>query len=308
MAENRRLYQIGPAGLESQEMGAPGSGLGDQLAPHSPAEIQELAERLVGWFAQDGVYVVALSGGVDSAVVAKAASLSRASVMAATARSPSVAGREREDVESLLRLLPIEHRWLETQEITSPEYQRNDVRRCYHCKSHLFAAIGRHAVGAQIVTGTNADDLGDYRPGLAAAEESQVRAPLAELGIGKARVRQLAHHWRLPVADKPASPCLASRIAYGVAVSESRLRMIEQAEEYLRAEFGLTEFRVRLHADELARIEVPLDSLVQFVDNERRERLLACLQAMGFRYVTLDLLGFRSGSLNAGVVLENDSR
>jgi pyridinium-3,5-biscarboxylic acid mononucleotide sulfurtransferase len=275
------------------QLSGPNNGLATAVA------IDVLANQLVDWFDGDVFYVVALSGGVDSAVVARAASLSTAKVAAATASSPSVAGREREDVEALLPLLAIEHRWIETRELASADYQRNDLRRCYHCKSHLFAAVVEHYPTAQIVTGTNADDLGDYRPGLTAAAERQVLAPLAELGIGKGLVRQLAHHWNLPVADKPASPCLASRIAYGVSVSEARLSMIEQAEDYLRRQWGLVEFRVRLHADELARIEAPLESLAQFVDHERRAELVSAFQSLGFRFVTLDLMGFRSGSLNS---------
>ncbi len=147
------------------------------------------------------------------------------------------------------------------------------------------------------MTGTNADDLSDYRPGLVAAEEASVRAPLAELGFGKPQVRRLAEFWQLHLADKPASPCLASRIAHGIQVTPARLHRIEQAEEFLRAE-GLIEFRVRLQADDLARIEVSEDALVQLIVPETRRRLTAALHGFGFRYVTLDLDGFRSGSLN----------
>ncbi len=265
--------------------------------------IAAVAENLVSWFSSPECYAIALSGGVDSAVVAAAASRSSAHhVLAVTARSPSVAAREREDVEAFLKLVPIEHHWLDTTETQSDDYQRNDHRRCYYCKSHLFAAIRERFPQSQIVTGTNADDLGDYRPGLVAAVESGVRAPLAELGIDKSQVRQLAQHWGLPLADKPASPCLASRIAYGVPATEQRLAMIEQAEAFLRVELGLVEFRVRLHAGELARIEVSPDALVQFVDPSVRSRITERLQQIGFRFVTLDLAGFRSGSLNPVLV------
>lgn len=262
-----------------------------------PPEVAHCAEQLVAWFGLDRQYAVAFSGGVDSAVVAQAALLSGARVLAVTARSPSVAGQERMDVERVLQAVPLPHYWLDTTETQSAEYQRNDQRRCYYCKTHLFAAIGQRFPDAQIVTGTNADDLSDYRPGLVAAAESHVRAPLAELGIGKALVRQLAHYWQLPIADKPASPCLASRIAHGVSVTEQRLRMIERAEAFLR-DWGLREFRVRLHAEELARIEVPLEWLVLLTDAEHRGQLTEHFRALGFRFVTLDLQGFRSGSLN----------
>ena len=289
MTSSPRLFQLSP--------------VANRASHPLQAEVanEQLALQLVYWFAAVVEYVVALRGGGDSAGVARAATLSAGKVGAATAVSASVAGREREDVEALLPLLGIEHRWLDPGEMASTDYLRNDSKRCYHCKSHLFAALREHFPVAQIVTGTNADDLGDYRPGLVAAEEAKVQAPLAALGIGKSQVRQLARHWGLPVADKPASPCLASRIAYGVPVSEARLQKIEAAEDYLRRHWGLVEFRVRLHADELARIEAPLDALVQFIDPGRRQELVHALEKMGFRYVTLDLMGFRTGSLNAGL-------
>ena len=147
------------------------------------------------------------------------------------------------------------------------------------------------------MTGTNADDLHDYRPGLVAAAEYQVRAPLTELGFGKSIVRGLAQFWNLPIADKPASPCLASRIAYGVEVTSERLAMIEQAEQWLRSH-GLIEFRVRLHAGELARIEVPVEAISRLASDPLRVALLAQLKSLGFRFVTLDISGFASGSLN----------
>lgn len=152
------------------------------------------------------------------------------------------------------------------------------------------------------MNGTNYDDLGDYRPGLDAASENRVRSPLAELKIGKQQVRELAAYWGLPSMHKPASPCLASRIAYGVAVTPERLAMIEAAEQLLE-QLGLTELRVRLHADNLARIEVPLDQIQVLLDSETRDSLVRSMKDLGFLYVTLDLSGFQSGSLNPLVQL-----
>ena len=256
-----------------------------------------VAQRLVDWFEAAKPYVVALSGGVDSAVVAAAGHRSPAEVLAVTARSPSVAERELSDALQVVESLGIPHAIVDTSEIDDPRYRVNDVRRCYYCKSQLFAAIRSKFPQAIIVTGTNLDDLSDYRPGLVAADENQVRAPLAELGIDKRGVRQLAELWSLHLADKPASPCLASRLAHGVAVTPQRLAMVEQAEAVIAA-CGIREFRVRFHDGELARIEVGASDLEQLVVPETRAQISQALHQIGFRFVTLDLDGFRSGSLN----------
>lgn len=261
--------------------------------------IAEQAAELVAWFrASAERYVVALSGGVDSAVVAKAASLvTQVQVVLATGESPSLARQELRDASAMAARIELPHVTIATGETHDRDYQLNDSRRCYHCKTHLFEALKREYPGATIVTGTNADDLQDYRPGLEAAAEHQVRAPLAELGFGKSIVRQLAQFWNLPIADKPSSPCLASRIAYGVEVTSNRLAMIEQAEQWLRGH-GMVEFRVRLHAGELARIEVPVEAISRLASDPLRVELLAQLKSLGFRFVTLDISGFTSGSLN----------
>lgn len=256
-----------------------------------------LASLLEAWFASDRHYAIALSGGVDSAVVAKAASNSSANAVVVTARSESVSAAELADVQLLLGQLALPHRFLETDEVRDPRYQANDHRRCYFCKTFLFESVRKRYPDSVIVTGTNVDDLSDYRPGLVAAKENDVRAPLAELGIGKSQVRQLAAGWELSVADKPASPCLASRIAYGVSVTAERLAMVEQAEALLR-EMGLREFRVRLHSDDIARIEVAPEVMSRFMQAETRERLVSQFAEIGFRFVALDLAGFKSGSLN----------
>jgi len=256
-----------------------------------------LAQRLVEWFEPQAHYAIALSGGVDSAVVAQAASRSASQVVVVTGRSSSVAARELNDAKQVGQQLDLPHRIIDTQELNNPAYLRNDERRCYFCKQQLFAAMQAEFPQSIIVTGTNADDLGDYRPGLIAAKEARVRAPLAELGIDKSQVRSLAALWEMHLADKPASPCLASRIAHGVAVTAERLQRVEQAEELLR-ELGLVEFRVRLHDGELARIEVGPADLMQLVVPETRGLINRRFREMGFRFITLDLEGFRSGSLN----------
>ena len=259
-----------------------------------------LAQQLLSWFAAADIIshplVVALSGGVDSAVVAKAAALGHADVLAATASSASVADVERRDALALAQAVGLEHVWVETNELQDEAYQRNDARRCYFCKSRLYGTLGQRFPGRLILSGTNLDDLGDYRPGLQAAKEAGVRSPLAELHIGKGQVRELAQLWGLSVADKPASPCLASRIAHGVPVTTERLQRIERAEQLLR-ELGWREFRVRHHADELARIELPAELLSELIGSGVVPRITAELKRLGFRYVTLDLEGFRSGSL-----------
>ncbi len=258
---------------------------------------ERLAEQLLAWFVPAESYVVALSGGVDSAVVAAACKLSGVDGLAVTARSASVAGIELRDAQRLAQTLELEHHWIDPGETNEPAYQANDLRRCYYCKSQLYSTIAAQFPGRTILSGTNHDDLGDYRPGLEAAAKAHVQSPLACLQLTKADVRSLAKLWQLDIADKPASPCLASRIAYGVSVTPERLSRVERAEQYLR-ELGLVEFRVRLHADEVARIEVAPEHIAQLAAESTRSALVATFEQLGFRYVTLDLVGFRSGSLN----------
>lgn len=270
-------------------------------ADFSDPSVAQTAEHLLAWFAEhlqpNRTYAVALSGGVDSAVVAQGAALSGCPAVAVTATSASVSALERSDASQLATRMGLAHHWIEPNELDDPDYQQNNLRRCYFCKSRLYSAIAQRFPQHQILSGTNHDDLGDFRPGLEAAAESGVQAPLAELGLGKKQVRQLARYWQLDVADKPASPCLASRIAYGVAVTPERLQRIEKAEQLLR-EMGWDEFRVRLHADDVARLEVPPNSIARLATSDVRSRIVEQLKQLGFRYVTLDLEGFRSGSLN----------
>jgi pyridinium-3,5-biscarboxylic acid mononucleotide sulfurtransferase len=280
--------------------------------PPDPNDIVTKAERLLTVMRSlsDGV-AVAFSGGIDSTVVAKAAFLGLGNrAIAVTADSPSVARRELDDARRLAALIGIRHEVIPTGEFDNPDYQRNDGSRCYHCKSELYDQIiaRREELGVSVVcSGANLDDLGDYRPGLTAAAERGIRHPLQEAGFTKADVRAVAQHWDLPTWDKPASPCLSSRLAPGLAVTTERTARVEAAEGYLK-DLGLRDCRVRLHEGELARIEVPVTELPRLAATEVREGLARHLRELGFRFITLDLEGFRSGSLNDLVGLEVKAR
>jgi pyridinium-3,5-biscarboxylic acid mononucleotide sulfurtransferase len=257
--------------------------------------------------AADGV-AVAFSGGIDSTVVAQAAFLALGDrAVAVTADSPSVPRAEIADARRLAAHIGIRHVVVETAEFDDPDYVKNDGSRCYFCKSELYSRVEdllpRLGVGV-LVSGANLDDQGDYRPGLKAAAEHQVRHPLQEAGFTKDDVRALARFWGLPTWDKPASPCLSSRLAPGVQVTPERTARVEAAEVYLRG-LGYRECRVRLHEGELARVEVPVSEMGLLFDAAVREGLVRKLKELGFRYVTLDLEGFRSGSLNDLVSLEH---
>jgi uncharacterized protein len=268
------------------------------LPPELAAKSAALLHRLAGF---DRV-VVAYSGGVDSAVVARAAREACGErARAVTAVSASLAQGELEHAQELARHIGIAHEVIETREFDNPSYIANPANRCYHCKTELYNqldALCERWPGAVVVNGANVDDLGDWRPGLQAAREHQVDSPLVAVGISKAEVRALAKHWQLPAWDKPASPCLSSRVAYGIAVTPERLARIDASERFIREELGLRELRVRLEANELARIEVPLAEVPRLVAEGVSQRVAQRLRELGFRAVCLDLEGFRSGSLN----------
>jgi uncharacterized protein len=250
---------------------------------------------------------VAYSGGVDSAVVAQAAQMALGErAIAVTGTSASLAAGELEAAAAVARQIGIRHVVIATDEFQSDQYLRNAPDRCYHCKTELYTQLERRLpeLGVQsILNGANADDAGDYRPGMQAASERQIRSPLAECGLTKADVRELAAGWKLPVWDKPATPCLSSRVAYGEAVTPERLARIDAAEGFLR-ERGLRTVRVRYHQGDLARIEVPADELARLAEPAFRQELAAELKRLGFKFVTLDLEGFRSGSLNQLVQIQ----
>jgi uncharacterized protein len=255
-------------------------------------------DKLLAILADYGQCAVAFSGGVDSAVVAKAAQLALADkAVAVTGTSDALAAGELEAARAQATQMGIRHVVVSTDEFSNPQYVANNPDRCYHCKSELYSQLGglreRLAVDV-VVNGANADDLGDYRPGMRAANEYGVRSPLAECGLTKKEVRQLAAAWNLPVAEKPATPCLSSRVAYGLNVTPERLSRIDGAEQFLRS-LGFHELRVRFHADDMARIEVPISELSQLCDEPTRAAVLAEFERLGFKFITLDLAGFRSG-------------
>ncbi len=252
-----------------------------------------------------GRVTVAFSGGVDSAVVAQAAQIAcGANALAVTAVSPSLASGELENAVTVARQIGIRHEIIDTREFAETGYIANAGNRCYFCKTELYTRIEEIAARFpfdMLVNGANADDVGDHRPGMLAASEHQVRSPLLEVGLTKAEVRELAREWDLPVWDKPASPCLSSRIAYGVEVTQERVARVDAAEVWLRQELGLRELRVRLETNDLARIELPVEALARLANDDLRSRTATHLKSLGFRYITLDLEGFRSGSLNAAL-------
>ncbi len=264
-------------------------------------------DHLLRILEQMGSAAVAFSGGIDSTVVARAAfqALGECAI-AVTGDSASVPRHELEESRRLAELIGIRHVVVRTEEFDDPDYLKNDGTRCYHCKSELYQKIETLLpdLGVSwICSGANLDDQGDYRPGLKAAAEHQVRHPLQEAGFSKADVRALALAWNLPTWDKPASPCLSSRLAPGVAVTPERTARVEAAERYLH-QLGYRECRVRLHEGDLARIEVPVGDLARLADPAVRDPLVGYLHQLGFRFIALDLEGFRSGSLNALVSLE----
>ena len=251
---------------------------------------------------------MAFSGGVDSTVVAKAAQLALGDrAIAVTGTSASLAAGELDEARTLARLIGIRHEVIETEEFAEPAYLANAPDRCYHCKTELYTQLEGVTVRfgvAVVLNGANLDDRGDHRPGMTAAAEHQVRSPLLECELSKDDVRQLAASWNLPIWDKPASPCLSSRIAYGEEVTPERVRMIDQAEQILRA-LGLRELRVRYHKGDLARLEVPIEALPRLAEAETAHAAPWQLKSLGFKYVTLDLEGFRSGSLNQVLPVES---
>lgn len=282
--------------------------VGSKNMPDDPQfkDVAELAKRLVDWLRDQQTVAVAWSGGVDSAVVAKAAVLALADqAVAVTAVSPSLAQSERQIAVQQARAIGIRHMEIHTQEFSRDEYRRNAGDRCFFCKDTLYTLMSDHLVDLgveRLLNGANTDDLKDHRPGMVAARQHGVRSPLIELGIDKAAVRRLAHYWKLSVAEKPASPCLSSRIAFGVEVTEERVRRVELAEACIRKLTELREFRVRCEAGDLARIEVPVSELAELVKEDVRDDLVTRLLELGFSNVTLDLQGFRSGNLNAALV------
>lgn len=247
-----------------------------------------------------GRVVVAFSGGVDSSYLAyKAHAVLGSGALAVTSQSPSVPASQMEQAVLIARQFGWAHEIIHTHETELPEYQANAPNRCYLCKNVLFArlaAIARERGFKAVLDGLNADDLDDYRPGRQAAEENQVLSPLMQVGLSKEEIRQLSRQAGLPTADLPASACLASRFAYGVRITDDKLRIVDRGEDALRR-LGFRVFRVR-HHDSLVRLEFGREELGKALNLEMAERLAALFKDLGFKYVTVDLQGYRTGSLN----------
>lgn len=273
----------------------------------APFSLARLQSRLVDSLTELPNCVVAFSGGVDSAVVAKAAFEALGErALAVTGISASLAEGELDTARRVARSIGIRHEVVNTDELSDDAYLANNPDRCFHCKTELYGLL-RHVASQKgfdhVVAGANLDDLGDFRPGLQAASNHQVVNPLADCEITKSQVRKLAKAWDLEVWDKPATPCLSSRVVYGLEITPERLARIDAAEQLLRR-IGLATVRVRCHQDELARLEVPAAELPRLCEEAIRTKLVAELRELGFAYVTLDLEGFRSGSFQQLVPLE----
>ena len=255
--------------------------------------------------------IVAYSGGVDSMFLLKAAAetLGAEKVLACIAEGPSLPQSQYLQAVETAKNMGVEVRTVEPNELDDEKFTANKADRCFHCKSHLYvilAGIAREQNFNCVICGCNFDDKDDFRPGNRAAEVFGVRCPLMEAQLTKEDVRQLSRQLGLPTADIPASPCLASRISYGLEITEQRLKQIEEAEDFLRT-FGLVEFRVR-HHDCLARIEVHPKDMDKIMAELARSAIVEKLKTLGFKFVTIDLQGFRSGSLNEMLAEEEKRR
>ena len=244
--------------------------------------------------------LVAYSGGVDSAYLALIATQELGeNAVCVTGISPSVSQIQRQEAKRIAEDFNFNFHTIETDELENPAYQANPTNRCFHCKTELYgklSALAKEKKIEYILDGTNTDDLGDYRPGKIAAMEKGVRSSLIEVGLSKNEIRQLSKIQNLSTWDKPASPCLSSRLAYGVPVTIERLSKVERGEEILRG-FGFREFRVRVH-DEIVRLEIAPAEMEHALSLRMTEKLAEKFRKLGFKYVTLDLHGYRSGAMN----------
>ena len=261
-------------------------------------------DRLCAIFAPMDQVIVAFSGGVDSSFVLKVAYATLGDrVLAVTTTSPTMPEQDRISAVAIAGQIGARHLIIESNELEIPGYAHNPLNRCYLCKHNLFTVCEAKARELQIETivdGLNLDDLHDYRPGIKAAAELRVRHPLVEAELTKAEIRELSRRLGLATWDRPASPCLSSRFPYGTLITEEALRKVERGEQFLQA-LGFAVARVRYHGD-IARLEVEAREIPRLLEPEMRERVDAELKRLGFRFITVDLKGFRSGSLNEGLI------
>ena len=267
-------------------------------------ELQAKAQELEELLRNLPSLMVAYSGGVDSAYLAYAAhKVLGVRMLAVTALSASYSALDRQEALKCVECFHFPHQFIETEEVSNPAYRANNSNRCYFCKDELFDKLDQlaaHSGFAAVAYGVNVDDQGDWRPGQRAAREHRVVTPLLDAGLTKIEIRELSRRAGIPVWDRPASACLSSRIAYGIEVTPERLATVERGEAALR-ELGFRQFRVR-HHDKLVRIEISAEELPRALSPEMARRFAEIFKALGFNFVTLDLEGYRQGSLNSGLV------